>query len=153
MPLPRRITRVKARRGPIHWPPFLTPGRRQGTFTLPTVNAAERRLQDQKATLEYLRGVGEDLRYWYRAAEAKAQLVLTFNGLFLTFLTASVLAGHGQVSLTTAAFGAETQTSGSALCETWRFCTALLIFHREEVSRYGTQQKIFRHGAPMDEEF
>ena len=49
--------------------------------------------------------------------------------------------------------GSRAQTSGSALCETWRFCTALLIFHREEVSRYGTQQKIFRHGAPMDEEF
>ena len=52
-----------------------------------------------------------------------------------------------------ARFTGEAQTSGSALCETWRFCTALLIFHREEVSRYGTQQKIFRHGAPMDEEF
>ena len=44
------------------------------------------------------------------------------------------------------------QTSGSALCETCEFCTALSIFHREEVSRYGTQQEILCHGAPMDEE-
>ncbi len=46
----------------------------------------------------------------------------------------------------------ESQTSGSALCETCGFCTALSIFHREEVSRYGNQQKILRYGAPMDEE-
>ena len=47
---------------------------------------------------------------------------------------------------------AQTQTSGSALCDTCGFCTALSIFHREEVSRYGTQQEILRHEAPMDEE-
>ena len=29
-----------------------------------------------------------------------------------------------------------------------RVCTALSIFHREEVSRYGTQQEILCHGAP-----
>ncbi len=39
-----------------------------------------------------------------------------------------------------------------SLCEMGGRCIALLIFHREEVSRYGTQQKILHHGAPMDEE-
>ena len=47
----------------------------------------------------------------------------------------------------------ETQTSGSSLCKMFGCCTALSIFHREEVSRYGTQQEILRHGAPMNEEF
>ena len=35
---------------------------------------------DRQAILEYLNNVGADLRYWYRAAETKAQLVLTVNG-------------------------------------------------------------------------
>ena len=147
MPLPRRIRRVKARRGPIHWPPFLTPGTRRGTFTLPTVNAAERRLQDQQATLEYLRGVGEDLRYWYRAAEAKAQLVLTFNGLFLTFLTASVLAGHGQVSLTTAAFGAETWVflAAMSLCLALAILCAVACLASRGLSRRKLQEMLGRY--------
>jgi len=46
-----------------------------------------------------------------------------------------------------------TQTSGSSLCEMFGCCRALSIFHREELSRYGTQQEILRHGAPMNEEF
>ena len=115
--------RVKARRGPIPWPPYLTPGSRRRAFALSTTNVSERRLQDRQATLEFLRGVGEDLRYWYRSAEAKAQLVLTFNGLFLTFLTTSVLAGHGEVGLATAVFGAETWVFLGAMS----LCLALAI--------------------------
>lgn len=57
---------------------------------------------------EFLRDLGADLRYWYGAAESKAQLVLTVNGVFLTFLTTSALAGRQQLTMAMAVFGSET---------------------------------------------
>ena len=46
---------------------------------------------DDQALREYLKDLRADLRYWYTSAEAKAQLVLTANGVFVTFLTAAAL--------------------------------------------------------------
>jgi hypothetical protein len=73
---------------------------------------------------DFLRDRASDLRYWYSSAESKAQLVLTANGVFVTFLTTAVLAGPGQAARAMAVFGPET----------WAFlggmsaCLALAIF-------------------------
>ena len=88
----------------------------------PAADQTGRRLDDQ-ALGEYLRDLATDLRYWYQSAETKAQLVLTVNGLFVTFLTASVLAGRAQVVQTTAVFGPETWIFLAAMS----LCLALAI--------------------------
>jgi hypothetical protein len=81
------------------------------------VAARPGRLEDQ-VLREYLRDLGADLRYWYQSAETKAQLVLTVNGLFVTFLTAAVLAGRPEAERATAVFGPETWAflAGLSLC-------------------------------------
>jgi hypothetical protein len=75
---------------------------------VPSVDQPQAHTSTQQATLDYLRDIEADLRHWYRAAETKAQLVLTVNGLFVTFLTASVLTKPDDVARTTAVFGVET---------------------------------------------
>jgi hypothetical protein len=102
----KRITTAMARRGLIRWPPVPAKNSQRSKPTLSAM--AERQPPDQQASIEYLRGVGADLRYWYQSAEAKAQLALTVNGIFLTFLTTSVLARGSAVAQETAAFGVET---------------------------------------------
>jgi hypothetical protein len=99
----KRITTATARRGLIRWPSVPPKSSKRSKPALPTMT--ERQPPDQQAALEYLRGVGADLRYWYQSAEVKAQLVLTVNGIFLTFLTTSVLASGTAVAQDTAAFG------------------------------------------------
>jgi hypothetical protein len=61
-----------------------------------------------EAGAEYLRKLEESLRYWYSAAETKAQVVLTLNGVFLAFLTGSVLTSGDKAAKTVTVFGPET---------------------------------------------
>jgi hypothetical protein len=101
----RRLPGSRARA----WPPSAPrsrPGRR------PAGQAAD------DVRREFLRDVTGDLRYWYSAAESKAQLVLTVNGAYLTFLTTAALAGRDQIARATALFGPETWAAlaGMALC-------------------------------------
>jgi hypothetical protein len=58
--------------------------------------------------VEYLRELRESLRYWYTAAETKAQVVVTLNGVFLAFVTGSILANRDKAALTVTVFGPET---------------------------------------------
>jgi hypothetical protein len=41
---------------------------------------------DYRAAVEYLRDLESGLRYWYQAAEIKAQVILAINGAFVAFL-------------------------------------------------------------------
>lgn len=50
--------------------------------------------------VDYLRKLDESLRYWYSAADTKAQVALTLNGVFLAFLTGSVLTSGDKVAKT-----------------------------------------------------
>jgi hypothetical protein len=105
------------------------------------VNQPEQQFPDQQATLEYLHGVGEDPRYWYQSAETKAQLVLTVNGIFLTFLTASVLASRDEAAQATAVFGPETWAFLAAMS----LCLALAILSAVTcVASRGLGRKEFR---------
>jgi hypothetical protein len=61
-----------------------------------------------ETAVEYLRKLEESLRYWYSAAEMKAQVALTRNGVFLAFLTGSVLTSGDKAATTVAVFGPET---------------------------------------------
>lgn len=47
---------------------------------------------------------------WYEDAERKAQLILTLNGVFLSFLAASTFTKASDLHATTSRFGAETWT-------------------------------------------
>src|SRR5262245_39570450 len=78
-----------------------------------------------QARREFVRDVTADLRYWYSTAESKAQLVLTVNGLFLTFLTTGVLASRDAAARATAVFGPETWTLLAAMS----LCLALAILN------------------------
>ena len=58
--------------------------------------------------VEYLWKLEESLRYWYSAAETKAQVVVTLNGVFLAFVTGSILTNSDKAALTLTVFGPET---------------------------------------------
>src|SRR4051812_48346973 len=61
-----------------------------------------------ETAVEYLWKLEESLRYWYSAAETKAQIALTLNGAFLAFFTGSILTNRSKVAETVAVFGVET---------------------------------------------
>jgi hypothetical protein len=58
--------------------------------------------------LDYLWKLDESLRYWYTAAETKAQVTLTLDVVFLAFFTGSILTKRDDVAKTVTAFGPET---------------------------------------------
>jgi hypothetical protein len=62
----------------------------------------------EAAGAKYLRELEESLRYWYSAAETKAQVVLTLNGVFLAFLSGSLLTNRERLKPTVGVFGPET---------------------------------------------
>lgn len=72
------------------------------------MNTPEPDPPDRQAMIEHLRELRATQQHWYRTAETKAQLVLTVDGLFLTFLTTSVITKRDDVVRTTATFGPET---------------------------------------------
>lgn len=45
---------------------------------------------DLKPEVEYARSLYDDVVYWYRSADTKAQILLTLIGVFIGFLTSSV---------------------------------------------------------------
>ena len=146
MPSPARIDPAAARDRPFQWPRLLTKSRRRKPGP-PAVNQAGRRL-DEQALREYLRDLGTDLRYWYQAAETKAQLVLTVNGLFVTFITAFALARRADVAQATAVFGVETWIflAGMSLCLALAILSAVTCLASRGVGRRKLQ-RLLRHYA------
>jgi hypothetical protein len=91
----------------------------------PTADEPPSPSKSPETSVAYLRELEESLRYWYSAAETKAQVVLTLNGIFLAFLTGSMLTNRDKVTPTVAIFGPETWVflagmaaglAGSILC-------------------------------------
>lgn len=142
----KRITTATARRGLIRWPSVPAKSSKRSKPALPAMT--ERQPPDQQAALEYLRGVGADLRYWYQSAEVKAQLVLTVNGIFLTFLTTSVLARGNAVAQETAAFGVETWVflAGMSLCLALAILSAVMCLASRGLGRKKFRKLLERHG-------
>jgi hypothetical protein len=58
--------------------------------------------------LEYLRRLYANVLEWYKSAETKAQLILTLDGVFLSFLTGSILSDPSKVRGIVDSFGPET---------------------------------------------
>src|SRR4051812_9109866 len=69
-----------------------------------------------EAGLEYARRLYDRIIAWYESAERKAQLILTLDGVFLSFLTASVLTKPGDLHLIVDRFGAETWALFGLMC-------------------------------------
>jgi hypothetical protein len=61
-----------------------------------------------ETAVEYLRDMESGLRYWYQAAETKAQVVLAINGAFLALLGGLLLTKREDLARTVAVFGPET---------------------------------------------
>lgn len=73
-----------------------------------SANGDEAVSPDYEAALAYLRDLESGLRYWYQAAEIKAQVVLAINGALLAFLSGALLSNRDDVARTVAVFGPET---------------------------------------------
>lgn len=58
--------------------------------------------------VDYARRLYELVINWYNNADAKAQVILTLDGAFLTFLTSSILGSPDDVAKIIAIFGTET---------------------------------------------
>jgi hypothetical protein len=63
---------------------------------------------DYQAVVGYLRDLEAGLRYWYQAAEIKAQVVLAIDGALVALLSGSLLGNRNDVAGTVAVFGPET---------------------------------------------
>jgi hypothetical protein len=64
--------------------------------------------QQAEVNAEFARRLYDRVAAWYESAERKAQLILTLTGLFISFLTASVLRKPADLRATTERFGPET---------------------------------------------
>src|SRR5262245_32886463 len=73
-----------------------------------SANSDETSTHSYAAAIDHQWKLADTLRYWYSAAETKAQVVLTLNGIFITFATGSILVNREAVARTVTIFGAET---------------------------------------------
>lgn len=104
---------------------------------------------DLQLTIEHLRNVRATLHDWYRSAETKAQLVLTVDGLFLTFITGTVLAQQDNVARTTAVFGPETWAFlvGMTLCLALSISSSVVCLASRGLSRWSVSRALQRHNV------
>ena len=65
-------------------------------------------VQEAEISADFARRLYDRVAAWYESAERKAQLILTLSGLFVSFLTASVLRKPADLRQTTDSFGPET---------------------------------------------
>jgi hypothetical protein len=150
MPVPGRARQSPGSRWPVSWPrPRAAP---PGGLGLPVVTQAAEPLDDQ-VLREYLRDLRADLRYWYTSAEAKAQLVLTVNGVFVTFLTTAALGTRASVVQATAVFGPETWAflALMAACLALAILSAVACVASRGVSRRELEGSLARHAVDPDE--
>jgi hypothetical protein len=106
---------------------------------------------DDQALHEYLKDLRADLRYWYTSAESKAQLVLTANGVFVTFLTAA-LGTRTNVVQATSVFGPETWTflALMASCLALAILSAVTCVASRGVSPRGLEKSLTRYAVDPD---
>jgi hypothetical protein len=96
------------------------------------------------ARRDFLRDVAADLRYWYSSAESKAQVVLTVNGAFVTFLTTAALAGRDQTTKALAVFGPETWAflAGMSACLALAILSAVTCLASRGLSTTRLRQRL-----------
>jgi hypothetical protein len=76
--------------------------------TGPSASGDEAASPDYEAAVGYLRDLESGLRYWYQAAEIKAQVALAIDGALLALLGGALLGNREDVAGTVALFGPET---------------------------------------------
>jgi Family of unknown function (DUF5706) len=118
---------------------------------MPLASQAKRQLGDQELR-EYLRDLRAELGYWYSSAETKAQLVLTVNGLFVTFITAAALGTRADVVQATAVFGPETWTflALMASCLALAILSAVMCVASRGVSHSRLQRSLTHYAVDPD---
>jgi hypothetical protein len=57
------------------------------------------------ASTEYLRRLHDDVLSWYRTADAKAQLILTLDGIFITIVSANIFVKPDELQARKESFG------------------------------------------------
>jgi hypothetical protein len=104
---------------------------------------------DYGTAVEYLRDLESRLRYWYQAAETKAQVVLAINGAFLAFLGGSLLTNQDDVTRTVTAFGPETWVflAGMAASFTLSIYCAVACLVTQTLRRNYAQQTFAERGV------
>jgi hypothetical protein len=150
MQAPERMPQPTTPRLPFRWPRrFRTAGIQEDGMP---VAGGVRPSGDDEALREYLRDLQADLRYWYTSAEAKAQVVLTANGAFVTFLTAAALGTRASVVRATAVFGPETWSflALMSLCLALAILSAVTCVASRGVSRRALQESLGRYAVDPD---
>jgi hypothetical protein len=108
---------------------------------------------DPEISVEFARRLYDRVAAWYESAERKAQLILTLAGLFVSFLTASVLRKPADLRATTESFGPETWALlalmsvfllSSVLCAV--ICLWSRVYQDAEL-----QEDLRKHGVRMDQ--
>ena len=66
--------------------------------------------------LDYARRVFDKVLDWYKNADSKAQIILTLDGIFLTFLTSSVLRNPNEISSVISRFKFDTWLFLALMC-------------------------------------
>jgi hypothetical protein len=66
--------------------------------------------------LEHARHLFDNCLDWYRSADAKAQVLLSLDGVFLAFLTSSVFGRPSDAALVVRRFGVDTWTFLGVMC-------------------------------------
>lgn len=104
---------------------------------------------DPAVAVEYLRKLEDSLRSWYQAADTKAQVALTLNGVFLGFVTGSILTNRGDVARTVTDFGPETWGLLAAMAAglAGAIGCAVACLAARGVGRARARRKLARHGV------
>ena len=112
-----------------------------------SANSEDTSARSYATAIDYQWKLEDILRYWYSAAETKAQVVLTLNGIFITFVTGSILANREAVAQTVAIFGAETWTfmAGMSMGSAGSIACAVVCLMARGVQAKRTQELLNRY--------
>jgi hypothetical protein len=117
--------------------------------TGPSASGDEAASPDYEAAVGYLRDLESGLRYWYQAAEIKAQVALAIDGALLALLGGALLGNREDVAGTVALFGPETwvflagMTVGFALSIACALrCLVARGLHRKQVEEMFARYRV-----------
>jgi hypothetical protein len=102
---------------------------------------------DYGTAVAYLRDLESGLRYWYQAAEIKAQVALAINGALLAVLGGSLLGNRDDVARTVAVFGPETWVllAGMTLGVALSIACAVICLVARGLRRKGVEELLARY--------
>lgn len=96
-----------------------------------------------QSSVQYARRLYDRVLAWYESAERKAQLILTLDGLFLSFLTGSLLAKPTDLRPIIERFGIETWSFFSAMVAALVLSIASAVLC--SISRLDSRASLQRH--------